>query len=57
MMNSLFLQVNFSGQGGFFMSAGGDEKWTVIGSEKKFLKRVFIVMFTTSRVGKGDGAR
>jgi len=34
MMNSSFRQVNLSGQGGFFMSAGGDEKWTEISSEK-----------------------
>lgn len=57
MMNSLFRQVNFSGQGGFFMNAGGDEKCTVIGSEKKFLKSVFMMIFSTSLVGKGGGAR
>jgi hypothetical protein len=39
------------------MNAGGDEKCTVIGSEKKFLKSVFMMIFSTSLVGKGGGAR
>ncbi len=57
MMNSSFRQVNLSGQGGFFMSAGGDEKWTEISSEKKFVKECFMITFTIRPVGKGDDAR